>query len=91
MNDVLVTLVNWHAMEILFALAVVLVLVDYFFPVDYPAYLGYLCFAAGMFFAVPFGVVTSLLAAFLIWMVLLVLHRLLFTRFLTNAPGAQRS
>ena len=91
MNDVLITLVDWRAMEILFVLAVVLVLVDYFFPVDYPAYFGYFCFAAGMFFVVPFGVVTSLLVALGIWIVLLVLHRVLFTRFLTNAPGAQRS
>ena len=90
MNDVLLTLVNWHAMEILFVLAVVLILVDYFFPVDYPAYIGYLCFAAGMFFAVPFTVLPSLLIAFGIWILLLILHRLLFTRFLTNAPRAQR-
>ena len=91
MDDVLITLVDWHAMEILFVLAIVLILIDYFFPVDYPAYLGYFCFAAGMFFAVPFGVVTSLLVALGIWILLLVLHRVLFTRFLTNAPGAQRS
>ena len=91
MNNLVLTLVNWHVMEILFVLAIVLILIDYFFPVDYPAYIGYLCFAAGMFFALPFTVLPSLLAALGIWILLLVLHRVWFTRFLTNAPGAQRS
>lgn len=76
-------------MEILFIASVALILIDYFFPVDYPAYLGYFCFAAGMFFAVPFGVWTSLVVAILIFIVLLVLHRVWFSRYLTNAPGAE--
>lgn len=72
-------------MPILFGLAVLLILIDYFFPVDYPAYIGYLCFAAGMFWAVPFGPVTSLVSSLVIFVLLLVLHRLWFSRYLTNA------
>lgn len=75
-------------MEILFIASVALILIDYFFPVDYPAYLGYFCFAAGMFFAVPFTLLPSVIVAALIFIVLLVLHRLWFSRYLTNAPGA---
>lgn len=72
-------------MPILFALAVALILVDYFFPVDFPAYLGYLCFAAGMFWGVPFGPVLSLVSSLVIFILLLVLHRVWFSRYLTNA------
>lgn len=89
MYDMLLTLANWRAMEILFIASVALVLIDYFFPVDYPAYIGYFCFAAGMFFALPFGVLISVLVALLIFAVLLILHRVWFSRYLTNAPGAE--
>lgn len=76
---------NLPIMPILFGLAVLLILVDYFFPVDYPAYLGYLSFAAGMFWAVPFGPVVSLGASLGIFLLLLLLHRIWFGRYLTNA------
>ena len=89
MYDFLLTLSDWHAMEILFIASVALILIDYFFPVDYPAYIGYFCFAAGMFFALPFTLLPSFLVAILIFIVLLVLHRVWFSRYLTNAPGAE--
>lgn len=89
MYDFLLTLQDWHAMEILFILGVALILIDYFFPVDYPAYLGYFCFAAGMFFALPFTVLPSILIALGIFAVLLLLHRVWFSRYLTNAPSAE--
>lgn len=87
MNDLLMNLSIYPVMELAFALAVVLVLIDYLFPVDYPAFIGYLCFAVGGFFALPWTWGPSLAAAVAIWALLLVLHRLWFTRFLTNAPG----
>ena len=90
MYDTLQTLMDWNIMPILFGVAVLLILIDYFFPVDYPAYLGYFCFAAGMFFALPFGILISLILAVAIWIVLLVLHRVWFSRYLTNAPSAER-
>jgi hypothetical protein len=81
---------NFPYMEVLFALAVVLVLIDYFFPVDYPAYLGYLCFAGGTFFALPLPAIPSLLLALSVWVILLLLHTFWFSRYLTNAPNAQQ-
>jgi len=74
-----------HVPELLFVLAVVLVLIDYFFPVDYPAFVGYVCFAGGMFFVLPLSVGASIGCALMILAALLVLHRLWFSRFLTNA------
>lgn len=86
MNDLLVTLAasDLPLMAILFGAAVVLILIDYFFPVDFPAYIGYLCFALGMFWALPFGPVPSLVGVVLIFALLLLLHRVLFSRFLTQ-------
>ena len=72
-------------MPLLFIAAVVLILVDYFFPVDFPAYLGYLAFAAGMFWAFPLGPTLSLVASILLFLALLALHRVWFSRYLTNA------
>ncbi len=76
---------DFPVMPILFLLAVALILIDYFFPVDFPAYLGYLLFALGMFWAFPLGPALSLLASLLIFALLLVLHRFWFSRYLTNA------
>ena len=75
MTELLIRLAGYPVMEILFALAVVLVLIDYFFPVDYPAFIGYLCFALGVFFAAPWRWGLSLVAAVATWALLLVLHR----------------
>ena len=77
--------IDFPVMLILFMLAVALILIDYFFPVDYPAYLGYLFFAAGMFWAFPLGPLFSLLASLGVFVLLLVLHRVWFSRYLTNA------
>jgi membrane protein implicated in regulation of membrane protease activity len=85
MAEVLVQLWSARVPEILFGLAVVLVLIDYFFPVDYPAFIGYACFALGMFFVLPLGLWGSALAAVAILAVVLWLHRVWFSRFLTNA------
>ncbi len=85
MEAMLVRLWAAHVPELLFVAAVVLVLIDYFFPVDYPAFLGYVCFAAGMFFVLPFGIGGSTACAALIFVGLLLLHRVWFSRFLTNA------
>ncbi|MGB6044159.1 MAG: hypothetical protein WBF93_13450 [Pirellulales bacterium] len=89
MQDWLLKMSEWHAMEILFALAVVLILIDYFFPVDYPAYLGYFCFGAGVFFAMPMYVVPSLLIGLAVFIVFLLLHWFWFSKYLDNAPDAE--
>lgn len=90
MTDLLLRLSSYPLMEAFFVAAVVLVLVDYFFPVDWAAYLGYLCFALGMLWAVPFGPLGSLVVALVIWVLLLILHKVWFSRFLTNAGGTRR-
>ncbi len=85
MTDFLVQLSHYPIMEVMFILSVILVLVDYFFPVDLPAYLGYLCFAIGVFFAAPWQWVGSAILALVVFVLLLILHRTWFTRYLTNA------
>ena len=77
-------------MEVLYTLAVILILIDYFFSVDYPAYIGYFCFAGGTFFALPLPAIPSLLLALSVWVLLLVLHTFWFRRYLTNSPNAQK-
>ncbi|MGH9380922.1 MAG: hypothetical protein ACRD2Z_09970 [Thermoanaerobaculia bacterium] len=90
MTDLLLKLSSYPLMEVFLIAAVVLVLVDYFLPVDWAAYLGYLCFALGMFWAFPFGPLGSLLTALAAWALLLILHKVWFSRFLTNAVGPRR-
>ncbi|MCA9836121.1 MAG: hypothetical protein KC422_04380 [Trueperaceae bacterium] len=87
MYDFFLQLQNWHAMEISFIVAVALILIDYFFPVDFPAYIGYFFFAFGLFFAMPFGPLLSGLFALGSFLLLLAMHVVWFSRFLTNAPG----
>lgn len=92
MTDFLLTLRNYYIVEILFIAAVLLILIDYFFPVDFAAYIGYFCFAAGIFFVAPFGMAFSLVLGVATFAILLLLHRVLFSRYLTNAtdrPGAE--
>jgi membrane protein implicated in regulation of membrane protease activity len=91
MQEWLLTMADWHVMEWLFVAAVVLILIDYYFPVDYPAYLGYLCFAGGMFFALPLPVVPSALIAVAIFVICLLLHWFWFSKYLTNAQEDRAS
>jgi membrane protein implicated in regulation of membrane protease activity len=85
MPDFLANLPIVPVMTGLFIAAVALILIDYFFPVDFPAYIGYLCFAAGMFFALPLTFIPSLIAAIVIFIVLLFFHFALFSQYLSNA------
>ena len=87
MHDIIQSLNEMHILWILLAAGLGLVLVDYFFPTDWPAFLGYACFSGAVFFAVGTGLTISLGAAAGALVALLVLHRLVFSRFLTNAPG----
>lgn len=91
MLDFLANLPTIPVMTGLFIAAVVLILIDYFFPVDFPAYIGYLCFAAGMFFALPLTFVPSLIVAIVIFLLLLFFHVRLFSQYLTNAQQDARA
>ena len=90
-------LIHWlskhYAMEILIALGVVLVLIDYYFRTDVPAHFGYVCFSGAFFFALGggFSLAMSLILALLCWGLLELLHFFVFSRFLTNAPGKERA
>ena len=89
MYELIETLQDYHIAEALIGLSVLLVLIDYFFPTDVPAHFGYFCFGAGMFFLVPLGLSASAAVGVGIWLLLALLHQLLFRRFLTNAPGTE--
>ena len=95
---------SYHAFEILLAIAGILILIDYFFPTDWPAHLGYFCAGAAAFFRVivpdhvgdekflaqpglVWDLTRSLILGIAIWLILEILHQLIFRRFLTNAPG----
>ncbi|QDS85989.1 hypothetical protein [Rosistilla ulvae] len=75
----------------LFSTAVILVAIDFHFPIDWPAHLGYVAFALGLFLVIPLNLVASTFVGVLGWLLLEIMHALLFGRFLTNAPGRARS
>ena len=74
----------------LFGGAIALILIDYLFPVDWPAYVGYVLFALfiGATADVPQGWSAVTIVAVL--GLLLALHIAVFSRFLTNAPYCER-
>lgn len=84
MPDFIANLPTVPVMTGLFIAAVAFILIDYFFPVNFPAYLGYLCFAGGMFFALPLTFLPSVIAAVVIFIVLLIFHFTLFSQYLSN-------
>lgn len=71
--------------------SVLLILVDYLFPVDWPAYLGYIAFALFLGATVPLSPTLSLIFMAGIFVVILVLHEFIFARFLTNSPRYERA
>lgn len=95
MTETLAYLQSLYAAEWLLIATAALILIDYFFPTDWPAHLGYVCLAVASFFFVwgsgigPWDLPPSAGLAVGVWVVLAVLHRLLFHRFLTNAEGTE--
>jgi membrane protein implicated in regulation of membrane protease activity len=81
---------QFHVPEALAIVGALLVLIDYFFPTDWPAHLGYVLFAASLFFvAYMYGLAPlwSLVASLVSWILLEFMHRLFFRELLENAPG----
>lgn len=70
----------------LFITSITLVLLDYLLPVDWLAYLGYIVFAVFIGLTMPAQAATSILVAIGVGVLLLVAHKLLFSKYLTNAP-----
>ena len=97
MTETLAYLQSLYAAEWLLIATAALILIDYFFPTDWPAHLGYVCLAAASFFLVwgsgigPWELPPSIGLAVAVWVAMAVLHRLFFYKFLTNAPGSDES
>lgn len=76
--------------ETLVVIAAICVLVDYFFPTDWPAHVGYVLFALATFFAADMlGLppVASVLVGSAMWLSLALLHRSFLGQLLENATG----
>ena len=87
MYDLLDALRDYPTAELLIGFSIVLILIDYYFPVDLPAHIGYFCFGAGIFFLVPLAILPSMVMALAVWLSLAILHFVWFRKFLTNAPN----
>ena len=85
MANLILTLTDLHIPELLLVSAFVLILLDYLLPIDFLAYLGYLSFAAGMFFYVPFDMLFSLLFSVTLAILLFLLHAFWWGKYLSNA------
>jgi membrane protein implicated in regulation of membrane protease activity len=85
MSNFFITIADWNIPEILLVLSVALVIIDYFFPIDFPAFLGYFCFALGIFFLLPLSIFLSLLVAIAVFVALLLLHQNWWGKYLENA------
>ena len=86
MEDLLLFLNQPLVLWSLFGGAIGLVLIDYLFPVDWPAYFGYALFGIFVGATVPLSAMMSLVAMVAVFCLMLVLHKLIFSRYLTNAP-----
>lgn len=84
MSNLIITLIDLHIPELLLVSSLVLILLDYFLPIDFLAFLGYISFAAGMFFYVPFNILYSLLFSLAIALVLFMLHAIWWGKYLSN-------
>lgn len=74
----------------LLAASLALVLIDYLFPVDWLALVGYVLFGVFVGATISTSPVCSLLAAVAVVAVMFVSHTLIFARYLTNAPRHER-
>lgn len=90
MEEFLLFLNQPLVLVILFVGAIVLVLIDYLFPVDWPAYVGYVLFALFIGATAPVSPLLSLLAMVAVVSLMLTLHKAIFSKYLTNAPVHER-
>ena len=91
MQEVLLTLNQPEILLALFAGSIVLILIDYLFPVDWPAYFGYVLFAVFIGATVPLSVNYSLFSMLAVLSLMLTLHKAVFSKYLTNAPKHERT
>ena len=72
-------------------MGVICVLVDYLFPTDWPAHVGYVLFALATFFAADLAGLSPLWSAVVgagTWLFFAFLHRTLLGELLDNAPDS---
>lgn len=86
MEEILLTLNQPTVLWSIFTAAILAVLIDYLFPVDWLAYVGYGLFAIFVGATVPVGAALSVAAMIAVFGIMLILHKLLFAKLLTNAP-----
>ncbi len=79
-------LAGWHADWLLLAASVVLILIDYFFRTDVPAHLAYFCVGAGTMLRAPLSLWPSVAVGLAVWILLELLHRQWFGKYLENVP-----
>lgn len=90
MDDLLITLNQSAVLWTLLSGAILTVLIDYFFPVDWLAYVGYAMFALFVGLTIATTPIVSVLAAVGLLAAMLLLHFWVFSSFLTNAPKHER-
>ena len=90
MEEILLTLNQPFVLWLLSTGAVLAILVDYFFPVDWVAYLGYGLFAIFIGATVPVPPALSLVVMLAVGALMLLLHMFVFSKYLTNAPMHER-
>ena len=90
MADLLLLLNEPGILWTLFISSILLVLLDYFLPVDWLAYVGYLCFSVFVGATISATPTYSFVAMVAVAAAMLLAHQFLFSRFLTNAPRYER-
>ncbi len=90
MYDLLFTLNQPTVLLALFGGSILLILIDYLFPVDWPAYIGYVLFSIFIGATVPLNLTFSLISMLAVFSLMLTLHKAVFSRYLTNAPKWER-
>jgi hypothetical protein len=89
-TDLVASLNNVYVISALVLAAVLLILFDYVSTTDWPAHVGYICFALAVFLLAPYGWLGSIVCGVGTWAILWFLHWKLLYKFLSDdgAPVA---
>lgn len=90
MEDLLLVLNQPLILRCLFGGAILAVLIDYLFPVDWLAYVGYVLFGIFVGATLATTPVLSALVMVVVVVAMFLLHKFLFSKYLTNAPRIER-
>ena len=87
MYDLIHFSTQYHLDWIFAALAILMIWIDYYFFVDWPAFVGYLLFGLAAIIMAPFTLGVSVAVGCGIFVLFLFLHVLVFSKYLTNASN----